>query len=70
MTETPIIPINAVMTTERLYIRLAGEADTDLFFNLWTDGRVMGQVGFPRGLKITRREASAGSGESKGCLSL
>jgi RimJ/RimL family protein N-acetyltransferase len=60
MTDKPLIPINAVFETERLYIRMAGEADTDLFFALWTDGRVMGQVGFPRGLKITREKLRQG----------
>ncbi len=65
MSENPMIPINAVMETERLYIRLAGEADTDLFHALWTDGRVMGQVGFPRGLKITREKLRQGLAAQK-----
>jgi RimJ/RimL family protein N-acetyltransferase len=47
---------NRVFETERLVIRTAGEQDTDLFYELWTDPRVMSNVGFPDGLRITRQE--------------
>ena len=44
--------------TERLYIRRAepNGADIDLFYRLWTDPKVMRNVGFPSGLRITREE--------------
>lgn len=42
-----------VFETERLRIRTAGMADTELLHRLWTDPRVMRFVGFPRGLSIT-----------------
>jgi RimJ/RimL family protein N-acetyltransferase len=45
-----------VFETERLRIRVAGIQNVDLFYNLWTDPRVMTNVGFPQGLPITREE--------------
>lgn len=45
-----------VFETERLVIRLVGVEDVDLFYRLWTNPRVMLQVGFPNGLKITLQE--------------
>lgn len=42
--------------TDRLLIRVATEHDTDLFYELWTDPRVMAHVGFPHGLRVTRQE--------------
>jgi len=42
-----------VFETERLAIRLAKEADVELYYRLWTDPRVMANVGFPQGLPIT-----------------
>lgn len=50
-TPTPII-----LNTERLWARVANEDDTALFHELWTDPRVMGNVGFPNGLPITREQ--------------
>lgn len=45
-----------IFTTPRLQIRKAEPQDEDieLFFRLWTDGRVMSHVGFPNGLRLTR----------------
>jgi RimJ/RimL family protein N-acetyltransferase len=37
-------------------IRTATEQDVDLLYELWTDPRVMANVGFPHGLRITRRQ--------------
>jgi len=56
--------------TERLIIRTATVEDADLFHALWTSPTVMANVGFPRGLPVTRdeikdrlsNEASEGSG--------
>jgi RimJ/RimL family protein N-acetyltransferase len=42
--------------TERTVIRTAGPADAEVFFRLWTDPRVMVNVGFPKGLPITHPE--------------
>jgi len=49
-----------VFETERLLIRTAESEDTDLFFTLWKDPRVMRNVGFPRGLPITREQVLEG----------
>jgi len=57
-----------VFETERLEIRLARLQDADHFNRLWTNPRVMLQVGFPNGLKITLQEIQerlAGAGESE-----
>jgi RimJ/RimL family protein N-acetyltransferase len=48
--------LNRVFETERLVIRIATEQDTGLLYELWTDPRVMSNVGFPDGLRITRQE--------------
>lgn len=45
-----------VFETERLRVYVAAEEDTELFYSLWTDPRVMRNVGFPRGLPITREQ--------------
>ncbi len=45
-----------VFTTERLNVRLATTGDANLYYQLWTDPRVMTNVGFPQGLRITREE--------------
>ena len=47
-----------IFTTTRLRIRkaLPSEEDTDLFYRLWNDSRVMVYVGFPNGLSITREK--------------
>jgi [ribosomal protein S5]-alanine N-acetyltransferase len=57
-----------IFTTDRLTVRLATVNDADLYFQLWTDPRVMTNVGFPKGLPITRdkihdRLAKAGASE-------
>lgn len=45
-----------VFQTSRLYVRAATAAHVDLYYALWTDPRVMTNVGFPQGLPITREE--------------
>jgi RimJ/RimL family protein N-acetyltransferase len=47
-----------IFTTTRLLIRkaLPTDEDTEMYFRLWTDGRVMANVGFPNGLRITREK--------------
>jgi ribosomal-protein-alanine N-acetyltransferase len=47
---------HTVFNTERLVIRTATAQDANLLHELWTDPRVMAHVGFPHGLRITRRE--------------
>lgn len=41
-----------IFTTERLFVRFASLDDVDMIHALWTDPRVMADVGFPQGLKI------------------
>lgn len=45
-----------VFDTPRLIVRRAEVEDADLFLQLWTDPRVMSNVGFPNGLTVTREE--------------
>ncbi|HNB51960.1 MAG TPA: GNAT family N-acetyltransferase [Anaerolineales bacterium] len=45
-----------LFSTNRLTIRLATPEDADFFFQLWTDPRVMANVGFPQGIPISRSE--------------
>jgi len=45
-----------VFETDRLRVRTATVQDTELVHELWTDPRVMANVGFPQGLRITRKE--------------
>lgn len=45
-----------IFETDRLQVFVAGVDHVDLFFELWTDPRVMGNVGFPQGLSVTREE--------------
>ena len=47
---------HTVSSTDRLVIRTATQQDMDLLYKLWTDPRVMANVGFPNGLRITRQE--------------
>ena len=57
-----------IFETERLVVRLATVDDVDLIYELWTDPRVMTNVGFPTGLRITRdkvRDDVAGRGASE-----
>jgi [ribosomal protein S5]-alanine N-acetyltransferase len=43
-----------VFTTKRLVVRRATAVDADLFYELWNHPQVMSNVGFPRGLGLTR----------------
>lgn len=52
MTGDELTPIE----TARLILRPAVSEDSDLFYALWTNPRVMIMVGFPNGLRITREE--------------
>jgi len=45
-----------VFETERLLVRAATQDDAALFYALWTDPRVMTNVGFPQGLPVTQDE--------------
>ena len=45
-----------VFSTGRLVIRAAGPGDAGMYLELWTDPRVMANVGFPQGLRITGDE--------------
>jgi RimJ/RimL family protein N-acetyltransferase len=57
-----------IIETPRLRIHLATEHDAPLVHQLWTDARVMKNVGFPNGLKITLEEVRAdilGRGDSE-----
>jgi RimJ/RimL family protein N-acetyltransferase len=45
-----------IFEAERLIIRKSSLDDCGLILSLWTDPRVMANVGFPRGLKTTRQE--------------
>jgi len=59
-----------IFTTTRLRIRkaLPSDEDTEMYFRLWTDGRVMANVGFPNGLRMTRekmRQILESQGESE-----
>lgn len=47
---------NHVLETHRLIVRTAAVEDVDLFVNLWTDPRVMKNVGFPDGLRVDRNQ--------------
>jgi RimJ/RimL family protein N-acetyltransferase len=51
---------HVLIETERLIIRKAetSEADINIYYSLWTNPRVMTNVGFPNGLRITREEIS------------
>lgn len=49
-----------IFTTKRLIIRKVEEKDSLLFYRLWTDGKVMKFVGFPKGLNITEEEIKNG----------
>ncbi len=48
----------ALIETARLLLQkpIPSPADVELLFSLWTDPQVMINVGFPRGLTITREE--------------
>lgn len=45
-----------VFETARLIVRKATVADTAHFYALWTNPQVMEHVGFPQGLRVTRRQ--------------
>ncbi len=45
-----------IFETDRLAIRLAMVHDADMYYRLWTDPRVMTNVGFPNGLPTTHEE--------------
>jgi RimJ/RimL family protein N-acetyltransferase len=49
-------PGKVIFTTPRLVIQLATVHDAPLIHRLWTDPRVMRNVGFPKGIPITMQE--------------
>jgi RimJ/RimL family protein N-acetyltransferase len=58
--------IDTVFSTERLAIKLAKAKDADLYHALWTNSKVMVNVGFPQGLHITRRQIEVQLQKQKG----
>jgi RimJ/RimL family protein N-acetyltransferase len=48
--------LRVVFETSRLRIRYASVGDRDLLHRLWTDPRVMKNVGFPKGLLMTKEQ--------------
>jgi RimJ/RimL family protein N-acetyltransferase len=48
-----------IFETERLIVRAATVADVEMYLRLWTDGRVMRNVGFPQGLPTIHEEIEA-----------
>jgi RimJ/RimL family protein N-acetyltransferase len=48
-----------IFETQRLVVRATIAADASLLHRLWTDPRVMANVGFPHGLRITPGEIEA-----------
>ena len=49
-----------IIRTARLRIRTARIADAEILYRLWTDGRVMTNVGYPMGLDTSRQEIENG----------
>ena len=49
----------AVFETPRLFIRTVCAADVGMYHELWTNPQVMTNVGFPKGLHITKDEIAA-----------
>ena len=45
-----------ILKTNRLKIKKASESDAGMYLKLWTDPRVMTNVGFSGGLKVTEAE--------------
>jgi RimJ/RimL family protein N-acetyltransferase len=52
--------------TERLATRTASIEDAGIYFALWTDPKVMANVGFPMGLRTSLVEIEEKIGEQKG----
>ncbi len=52
-----------VFETERLRVRMASENNADVLHALWTNPRVMRNVGFPEGLPVTRESIVAQIGK-------
>jgi len=48
-----VVENELVFETERLVVRVAKAADAEFYLRLWTNPRVMSNVGFPNGLPIT-----------------
>jgi RimJ/RimL family protein N-acetyltransferase len=47
-----------VLETERLVVRRATADDVELYCELWNEPRVMGNVGFPHGLRVTKAQVT------------
>ena len=56
---------NPILETKRLTIRIATEADVELFYTLWTNPQVMTYVGFPQGIPLTLEGMKARKPEPK-----
>ena len=50
--------MSLIIETKRLIIRkaIASEADIEMYYTLWTNPKVMTNVGFPNGLKTSREK--------------
>jgi RimJ/RimL family protein N-acetyltransferase len=55
-----------VFSTERLHVYVAGIGDVDLYYRLWNEPRVMANVGYPYGLRLTRQEIATQLQEQAG----
>lgn len=55
-----------VFETERLVVRTATVDDVDTYYELWNEPRVMENVGFPQGLRITRAQIEDLIGKQSG----
>ena len=57
-----------IFQTKRLKVRKAETSDVDFYLSLWNSGKVMQNVGFPNGLRISRERVKKqikGYGESE-----
>ena len=57
-----------IFQTKHLKVRKAKTSDIDFYLSLWNSGKVMKNVGFPKGLRIPRERVKKqieGYGESE-----
>ncbi len=55
-----------VFETDRLFAVVGDASDVDFFYSLWTNPRVIANVGYPRGLPVTKAEIAAQLQEQQG----
>lgn len=61
-----VVERQLLFQTRRLRVYVATPEDAVMFFDLWTNPRVMGNVGFPQGLPITYEEIVKQLGDQAG----